>query len=252
MDVGSGRQTGGADESDELARRHLLPRADAELGQMAVHDPDMRVDDHRDEITGAHRVVSGVRGAGGGGVDGGSFRRGQVDARVEMPRGTGRVVRFEVHVGAPKPLGHDGTHHDSVHREPHVARNLRGRGEPRRHAQTADGEDANHAFASACPRCFTASCSVDWTLCAAFSLPPMAPGTLKTIRRDASANRWWIGLTPVRSSANPIESTNSCAGCMKRLVVKWLIHIFDRWLLSGSMNSSAARGAVMASTTRIA
>ena len=100
--------------------------------------------------------------------------------------------------------------------------------------------------------CVNAVCTIDSSLWEAFSDPPRAPGTLNTISKDARANRWWTGLIPSCSSANPMESTKSCAGCMNRFVVKCDAHIFARWLVSGSMKSSAAIGAVIASTMRTA
>src|SRR6266851_4905317 len=156
-------------------------------------------------------------------MDGRSQRCGQVDARVDVATRAERVVRLELKARAAERLADGRPHDDARKRKAHVARNLRRDDDPN-HRRAGDHRDhaqgGDHAFASACSRWRIAPSTLDCILCAAFSAPPRAPGTLNTIRREARAKRWWTTLPPLRSSANPMVSTNSWAGCMKRLVVK--------------------------------
>src|SRR5205823_3588660 len=203
-----------------------------------------------DVVAGAGGVVSGEGQARRRRADLRAERRGEVDAGMDVVRRTCPVERLQLERGAAEGLGHDRADHDGHHRQADGAGHLCRPDEKDRGGRAQQCDEAHHAFTSACAMCVKAEWTVDCTLCAAFSLPPSAPGILNTIRRDASAKRWWTGLMPSRSRPRPIASTNSCAGCMKRLVVKCDVHILARWLVSGSMNSTAASGAVIASTIR--
>ena len=63
----------------------------------------------------------------------------------------------------------------------------------------SDGDDADkthHALqrATACSSAWKPVLSVDSSLCATFSVPPIAPGTLNTTSRAARAKMWWTGV----------------------------------------------------------
>src|SRR2546430_5872004 len=149
-------------------------------------------------------------------------------------------------------LGHPGVEDHRGDREPEMARDL-GRCDQHQHDTAREHREwPHHAFTSAWPICLKAVKTVDSSLCAAFSVPPIAPGILKTIRSEARANRWWTGVMPSCSRASPTDSTKSCIGCMKRLVVKCELHALARCWVSGSMSRSPASGAVTASTTSTA
>src|SRR6266581_1944416 len=169
-----------------------------------------------------------------------------------MTRRAPGIERFEHEAGAAKWLGHPGSDDDRGDRQPEVARHLGRRDEEKHDAARRDRQRAHHAFTKACPICLNAVKTVDSSLWAAFSAPPIAPGILKTINSEARAKRWWTGLMPSCSRASPTDSTKSCIGCMKRLVVKCVLHALARCWVSGSMSRSPASGAVTASTTSTA
>src|SRR2546421_4300946 len=219
---------------------------------MAVDDSHVLIDHDHDVVARAQRVIPGDRRARCRRVHLDARRRGEVDARVGVVRRTARIEGLEIEVRAAERLADGSSDDDGLDRQALMARHLHRGDEPEDDCSGDDREEAHQAFASAWPICVKAVCTIDSSLCEVFSAPPRAPGTLNTIKRDARANRWWTGLMPSCSRAKPIESTNSCAGCMNRFVVKCDAHILARWFVSGSIKRRAANGAVIASTIRSA
>src|SRR5260370_233722 len=61
-------------------------------------------------------------------------------------------------------------------------------------ADCRNPQQPHHAWATACSTALKPVLSADSSLCAAFSAPPIAPGTLNTTSSAASAKRWCTGV----------------------------------------------------------
>src|ERR1700680_4325891 len=159
--------------------------------------------------------------ASGRSIDRSSLRGGEVDASVYMPARAGWIERLELKGGAAERLRHHGTRNDRAEGEPLIHLDTRSRDQPdqrRRAANRANSQRPVHAWATMCSSPRSPLWSVDSNLWAMVSAPPRAPGPSNTARSAPRAKRWYTGGSPPFSSAKPIDSTNSWAGCMRRFV----------------------------------
>src|ERR1700704_4513056 len=192
MHVRAGRHSALTQRADDEAGGHSLAVDPADGRQMTVEDANVRVDRHNHILAGAGRIETNMGGPCARRVHGSPQRRGEVYPGVNMPSGAERVVRLEVEAGTAEGLGDHGIHHNAGERQPSVGRDSPGTNDPDRGCardDRCDTRDADHALTSACSMCVNASWTVDCSLCATFSVPPSAPGTLKTINSAARANR---------------------------------------------------------------
>src|SRR5450631_41298 len=126
-------------------------------------------------------------------MDGSAFIGRQVDACVNVVGRTIGIERLEGKSGTPERLGQRCARNNCGEGELLEARDLRRANCPdQRHGHTdsPDAQPGHHAaLATTCCSPCSPVVSADSSLCAVFSAPPSAPGTLKTISREASANR---------------------------------------------------------------
>src|SRR6266849_2720808 len=219
---------------------------------MAVKDAGRAsgVDGH--EQARAACVVAHMRDSGRRRYHGSTWRRGEVDAGVHVAGGTKRIERLQLERGAAESLRDHRAFDDHADRKPRLVGQLGRRenpGETRRRGDESNPQRGHHAARrTACSTWLALWWRSDSSLCATFSALPIAPGTLNTTSRAARAKTWRSGLKPLLSSANPIAMTNSCAGCINKLVTKSFRHSLATWAVSGSTRSSPARGAEIART----
>src|SRR5438874_11630911 len=169
---------------------------------------------------------------------------------MDVAARTERVEWLEVKRRAAEGLGKHGAVDDRTDRKPRLVDQLgRGEdpGEPHRRRDGHDSQQDGHATRrTACSTWLALWWRSDSSLWATFSALPIAPGTLNTTSRAARAKTWRSGLKLLFSRANPIAITNSCAGCMNRLVTNSVRHSLARCAVSGRTSSSPARGAEIA------
>src|SRR6266699_3303590 len=208
------------------------------------------VDGH--EQAGAARVVAHMRGSSRRRYHGSTWRRREVDAGVHVAGRTQRIERLQLERRAAERLSDHRAFDDHVDRKPRLIGQVGRRenpGEARRRGDENNPRCGNHAARrTACSTWLTLWWRSDSSLWATFSALPIAPGTLNTTSRAARAKAWRSGLKPLFSSANPIAMTNSCTGCMNRLVTKSFCHSLARCAVSGSERSTHQGGAEIART----
>src|SRR5712691_441801 len=197
MEVRAGREPGRADLTDHLARRHRFARHDLHLREVTVEQPYVLADGYGNVNACATRIKSRVSDSCRGRMHRGTRRRRQVDAGVDVEPRAKWIERLQGQGRAAEGEGLDRTWNDRRERQPLLARNL-GRGE-RPHRDGGDDDRQNpqprhHAWATACSTALKPVLNADSSLCAAFSAPPIAPGTLNTTSSAARAKRWWIGV----------------------------------------------------------
>src|SRR6266851_4003005 len=114
----------------------------------------------------------------------GALRRRQVDAGVDVE---------------PRALGIERLQGDRRERQPLLAGKSSGSECPHEQsgdADRCDPEPSHHTWATACSTALKPILNADSSLCATFSAPPIAPGTLNTTSSAASAKRWGTGVYP--------------------------------------------------------
>src|SRR6266849_290515 len=253
VQMGAGRQAGRADLAHHFTGHHGLTRGHMHAPEVAVEQPHVLVDDLDHVNAGAAWIEPRMCNTGRGRVHRAARRRRKVDPGVDVQPRAERVERLEGEERAAKGKRLDRARNNRPERKPLLARDSRPRHRPHEKSNQANRhhpQHRHHACTIACSARWKAALTVVSSLCATFSEPPIAPGTLNTTSRAAKANRWWTGVNPFFSIAKPIARTNSWAGCIKRLVMNSELHCLAMWCVSGSVKRRPASGAVMASTTR--
>ena len=137
---------------------------------------------------------SGCFRAAFGGVNRGARSRRQVDACMHVMAGTVGIERLEDQGRAAERLGHRSAGDYCGERQLFVAAHRRSAKRPDQpcgEAHSGPPQPAHHAArATTCCSPCSPVVRADSSLCAVFSAPPSAPGTLNTISNAASANRW--------------------------------------------------------------
>src|SRR5487761_855674 len=105
-----------------------------------------------------------------------------------------RIERLKDQVGAAEWLCHHRARHDRSESQLFLAWELRCADDPEQRRHQTDSDDAQQqdhaARATTCCRLCRPALTADSSLCAVFSAPPRAPGTLKATSNDANGKRW--------------------------------------------------------------
>ena len=130
MNMRTGGQSCGADQTDHLAGADGLTVYRTDHRKVAIEDAHMRVHDDHDEITSAIWINSRMRDAGACGMNRGSNGRREVDTCVDVPTRTERVVWLELKRRAAKALADHRPGYNAIERQAQMARHLRCRDNP--------------------------------------------------------------------------------------------------------------------------